>query len=81
MEFLRFIFSSFWVWLGFIILICAIGSEMTGLVKACKHMRKITGYRMDERWHIEIEDASAEDARQAIGICCPCYTERAEEKK
>ena len=66
MEFLRFIFSSFWVWLGFIILVAMVGNGLAELAKACKRNRKVTGYRIDERWHIEIENASAADVRQAI---------------
>ena len=63
MEFLRFIFSGFWVWLGFIILLSLIGGGMVELVKTCKHSRKITGYRIGERWHITVEDGTAEDVR------------------
>ena len=66
MEFLRFIFSSFWVWLGFVILLSMIGGGVIELVKVCRRNRKVTGYRIDERWHIEIEDASAADVQQAI---------------
>ena len=66
MEFLRFIFSGFWVWLGFVILTAMVGGGVIKLVKACKRNRKVEGYRIGERWHIEIENASAEDARSAI---------------
>ena len=66
MEFWRFIFSSFWVWLGFAILLSMVGGGIIELVKACKRKRKVTGYRIDGRWHIEIEDASAADVQQAI---------------
>lgn len=63
---MRFIFSSFWVWLGFIILLYATGGELVDLVKICKRNRKITGYRIGERWHIKIENASGEDVHNAI---------------
>lgn len=63
MEFLRFIFSSFWVWLGFIILLSMVGGGVIELVKACKRGRKVTGCRVGQRWHVEIENATAEDAR------------------
>lgn len=66
MEFLRFILSSFWVWLGFIILVCAVGGAVVALVKACKHSRKITAYRIGERWHITVEDGTSKDVREAI---------------
>lgn len=66
MEFLRLIFSSFWVWLGFIILVCAVGGAVVAVVKTCKHSRKITAYRIGERWHITVEDGTAEDVRTTV---------------
>ena len=64
MEFLRFIFSSFWVWLGFVILLSLIGGGMLELVKACKRNRRATAYRIGQRWHVEVENASMEDVQQ-----------------
>ncbi len=64
MEFLRFIFSSFWVWLGFVILLSLIGGGMLELVKACKRNRRATAYRIGQRWHVEVENASKEDVQQ-----------------
>ena len=66
MVVLQFIFSSFWVWLGFAILVCTVGGVVVEVVKTCKRSRKITAYRIGERWHITIEDASKGDAEQAI---------------
>ncbi len=66
MEFLRFIFSSFWVWLGFIILIAAVFGGVQETVKACKRNRKVTGYRVGDNWRFEIEGASKDDAMTAI---------------
>lgn len=66
MEFLRFIFSSFWVWLGFLILVSMIGGGVIELVKACKRSRKVTAYQIGDRWHIEIENASGEDANRVM---------------
>lgn len=63
MTALQFIFSSFWVWLGFVVLVCAVGGVVVAVVKTCKHSRKITGYRIGERWHITVEDGTAEDVR------------------
>ena len=71
MEFLRFIFSSFWVWLGFIIMLSMIGGGMIELVKACKRNRKVSGYRVGQRWKLDVEKASAEDAQNAfIAVTC-----------
>ena len=66
MAFLRFIFSSFWVWLGFVVLVCVVGGVVVTVVKTCKHSRKITTYRVGERWYITVEEASKEDVEQAI---------------
>lgn len=33
MEFIRFIFSSFWIWLGFLILIAATGNAVAQIVR------------------------------------------------
>lgn len=71
MEFLRFIFSSFWVWLGFIILVGAVGGVLVELVKACKRNRKVSGYRIGQRWKLDVENASAADAHNAfIAVTC-----------
>ena len=66
MEFLRFIFSSFWVWLGFTILVSMVGSGVIELVRACRRERKVSGYRIGQQWRMEIEGASAADARSAF---------------
>ncbi len=63
MEFLRFILSSFWVWLGFVILLSMIGGGVLELVKACKRNRKVTAYQIGTRWRVEIENASGDDVR------------------
>lgn len=45
MEVLRFIFSSFWVWLGAVVLIAAAGEAVAGIIKAIRQPRKITVHR------------------------------------
>lgn len=65
MEFLRFIFSSFWVWLGFVILVAMVGGVLVTLVKACKRNRKVMGRYIGERW-VKIENASEKDVQQAV---------------
>lgn len=66
MEFLRLIFSSFWVWTGFIILIAAVFGGVQEVVKVCKRSRKITMYRIGERQNVVIENASAQDVDAAL---------------
>ena len=80
MEILRFIFSRFWVWLGFVILVCAVGSEIAGIAKARKRKRTITSYSVDDRSIITITDASDEEVRQAMVMCGLREAERAEGK-
>jgi hypothetical protein len=63
MELIGFIFSSFWVWLGFVILLSMFGGGVIELVKVCKRNRKVTAYQIGSRWHVEIENASGDDVR------------------
>ena len=71
MEFLRFIFSSFWVWLGFVILVSMVGGGIIELVKTCKRNRKVSGYRVGQRWKLDVENASADDVQHAfIAVTC-----------
>ena len=84
MEFLRFIFSSFWVWLGFTILVSMVGSGVIELVRACRRERKVSGYRIGQQWRMEIEGASAADARSAFAsVTCEREeeTEQVEQKR
>lgn len=66
MEFLRFVFSGFWVWLGFMCLIAMSGGVVIGAVKACKRDRKVSGYRVGQRWKLDVENASAADVQSAF---------------
>lgn len=71
MEFVWFVFSSFWVWLGFVSLIAIVSGAAVRLVNACKRKRRVSGYRVGQRWSLTIEDASGEDARNAfIAVTC-----------
>ena len=66
MEIIRFILSSFWVWLGFLILIVAAGNVVAEIIKAIHPTRKIDAYRIGDRWHIEIDGAGRGDVAAAI---------------
>jgi len=57
MELIRFIFSSFWVWLGVVILVCTVCGYVVELVKALRRNRKITARRTEEQVTITIENA------------------------
>lgn len=63
MEFLRFIFSSFWVWAGLLVLVVAVLNGAAELVKALKPKRSMTAYRIGGRWKIDIDGANIRDAK------------------
>lgn len=80
MEFWRFIFSSFWVWLGFVVLIATVFGGVQETVKACKRNRKVSGYRVGQRWKLDVENASADDVQHAfVAVTCAPDEELLEE--
>lgn len=66
MEVLRFIFSSFWVWLGAVVLIAAAGEAVAGIIKAIHPARKITVYRTGDVVRVEVEGAGSGDIPAAV---------------
>ncbi len=66
MEFIRFVFSSFWTWVGFLILIGAVGEAVASIVKAAHTPRKIEAYRVDSRWHVQIDGAHRGDISEIM---------------
>lgn len=66
MEFLRFIFSSFWVWLGFVVLVAAAGGAVAEIVKAIRPARKIAVYRTGDVVCVEVEGAGRGDIPAAV---------------
>ena len=66
MEFLRFIFSSFWIWLGFVVLVAAAGGAVVEIVKAIHPARKITVYRAGDVVRVEVEGAGRGDIPAAV---------------
>lgn len=66
MEIIRFVLSNFWVWLGAVILILAIGQAAAEVIKAIHPPRKIEAYRIGERWHVQIEGARPGDVSEAL---------------
>ena len=67
-EFLRFIFSSFWVWAGFLALVAVALSGAAELVKACKQSRKVAVYKVGDVRRVEIENATRRDAAEAMRL-------------
>ena len=77
MEFLRFVFSSFWVWLGFIILVSVAGSGVIELVRACRRDRKVTVVRMGTQVQMTVENATKEGV-QNTAVSAAAVPEREE---
>lgn len=66
MEFLRFVFSGFWVWLGFMLLVSMVGGGVIELAEACKRGRKVTVVKMGASVHTTIENATKDEAQNAV---------------
>ncbi len=62
MELLELILSSFWTWLGTMILVCMVFGCVVELVKALRRDRKIEAVSVEGQWTVKIENASAWDA-------------------
>ena len=58
MELIKFILSSFWVWLGFVVLVGLILVQAVELVKAIRHPKRVEAYRVGQRWRVTIQGAS-----------------------
>ena len=65
MEIIRFVLSDFWVWLGAVILILAIGQAAVEIIKAV-HPARISAYKIGDRWRMEIDGARRGDIAAAI---------------
>ncbi len=66
MDFIRFIFSSFWIWLGFIILVCCVLKYAVDLVSAIRAKRHVFVSKENEHWVVRIENASHEDVEATL---------------
>ena len=67
MGLLQFIFSSFWVWLGFAILLAGVVNSIVGMTNVVfQKGRKIAVYKLGKNWRIEIENATEADVVAAL---------------
>lgn len=67
MDALRFIFSSFWIWLGFTTLVAVVLKYLVDAIKALRTARVVRIYRFDNgQQKIEIENATNKDVADAI---------------
>lgn len=67
MEFLKFIFYSPWIWLGFLILVCCVLKYMVDLVSALRAKRKVHTFKTsDGSWQVLVENATHNDVEAAM---------------
>jgi hypothetical protein len=67
MEFLKFIFSSLWIWLGFLILVCCVLKYAVDLVNALRAKRKVHTFKTsDGSWQVLVENATHNDVEAAM---------------
>lgn len=67
MEFLKFIFSSPWIWLGFLILVCCVLKYMVDLVSALRAKRKVHTFKTsDGSWQVLVENVTHNDVEAAM---------------
>ena len=67
MEILKFIFSSPWIWLGFLILVCCVLKYTVDLVSALRAKRKVHTFKTsDGSWQVLVENATHNDVEAAM---------------
>ena len=67
MEFLKFIFSSPWIWLGFLILVCCVLKYTVDLASALRAKRKVHTFKTsDGSWQVLVENATHNDVEAAM---------------
>ncbi|MFR8693190.1 MAG: hypothetical protein ACLVHA_11545 [Faecalibacterium prausnitzii] len=68
MDALRFIFSSFWIWLGFTTLVAVVLKYLVDEIKAIRNTRNVKIYTFENgNRTVEIENATKADVADAIG--------------
>ena len=68
MDALRFIFSSFWIWLGFTTLVAVVLKYLVDAIKAIRNTRTVKIYTFENgNRTVEIENATKADVADAIG--------------
>ena len=68
MDALRFIFSSFWIWLGFTTLVAVVLKYLVDAIKAIRNTRNVKIYTFENgNRTVEIENATKADGADAIG--------------
>ena len=68
MDALRFIFSSFWIWLGFTTLVAVVLKYLVDAIKAIRNTQNVKIYTYENgNRTVEIENATKADVADAIG--------------
>lgn len=64
---MKFIFSSPWIWLGFLILVCCVLKYTVDLVSALRAKRKVHTFKTsDGSWQVLVENATHNDVEAAM---------------
>ena len=63
-EFLRFIFSSFWVWLGFAVLVYIVMYGLKEIIKACQKVKAICVYEGPTGRSVEVRNIDEDKIQQ-----------------
>ena len=66
MELLQFVFSSFWVWLGCVVLIVAAGEAVATAAAGFRQKRKVFVYHGGDMTRVEVENAGRADIPAAV---------------
>lgn len=66
MELLQFVFSSFWVWLGCVVLIVAAGEAVATAAARFRQKRKVSVYHVGDVTRVEVENAGRADIPAAV---------------
>lgn len=71
MDALRFIFSSFWIWLGFTTLVAVVLKYLVDAIKAIRNTRNVKIYTFENgRCAVEIENATKADVADVADAIC-----------
>ena len=79
MEFLMYVLSGFWPWLGLVILIMVTGDAVVEVVKAFRKLHKIDAYQINGAWSIHIDSARRGDLSEILST--PTEKESQEEQE
>ena len=71
MELLQFVFSSFWVWLGCVVLIVAAGEAVATAAAGFRQKRKVSVYHVGDVTRVEVENAGRADIPPGF-VECSC---------